>query len=98
MSDITIVALDAMAMGMIYKVFEDGELEAEAFSIAVMLSTMPTRGLALTKSLLNSSFTHSLEEQLKEEEKLQAEAGATADYNEGVNAFLEKRKPIFRGE
>lgn len=93
-----VASSDAMAMGMIYKVFEDAELEAGAFSIAITLSTMPTRGLALTKSLLNSSFANSLEEQLKEEEKLQAEAGATADYNEGVNAFLEKRKPIFRGE
>lgn len=93
-----ISATEAASMGMIYKVCEDDKLEEEAFSIATTLSTMPTRGIALTKMLLNSSMSNSLEEQLKEEEKLQAEAGDTYDYKEGVQAFLEKRKPIFKGE
>lgn len=93
-----VTAEDAMSMGMIYKVFDDEKLQEEAFSIATTLSTMPTRGLALTKMLLNRSVNNSLEEQLKEEEQIQAEAGATSDYKEGVEAFLEKRKPVFRGE
>ncbi len=93
-----VMATQAEAMGMIYKVFEDENLEVEAFSIATTLSTMPTRGIALTKILLNSSLNNSLEEQLKAEELMQAAAGETQDYKEGVQAFLEKRKPVFKGE
>jgi len=89
---------DALAMGMIYKVCEDSKLQEEAFFIATTLSAMPTRGIALTKMLLNRSLNNSLDEQLKEEEALQAEAGETYDYKEGVQAFLDKRKPVFRGE
>jgi 2-(1,2-epoxy-1,2-dihydrophenyl)acetyl-CoA isomerase len=89
---------EAANIGMIYRVCEDNKLEEEAFSIAATLSTMPTRGIALTKKLLNESLSNSLEEQLKQEEIIQAEAGETYDYKEGVKAFLEKRKPVFRGE
>jgi len=91
-------ATEAAEMGMIYKVFDDDKLEVEAFSLATTLSTMPTRGIALTKMLLNSSLNNALDEQLKEEERLQSEAGETYDYKEGVQAFLEKRKPVFKGE
>jgi 2-(1,2-epoxy-1,2-dihydrophenyl)acetyl-CoA isomerase len=59
---------------------------------------MPTKGLVLTKKLLNASMNNSLEEQLKLEEIYQAEAGVTYDYKEGVNAFLEKRNPVFKGK
>lgn len=93
-----VTAGEAFQMGMIYKISEDDKLEEEAFTIANTLSNMPTRAIALTKALLNSSFTNSLEQQLTQEEKLQAEAGDTTDYKEGVQAFLEKRKPVFRGE
>ena len=66
--------------------------------LAKNLSQMPTKGLGLTKKLLNKSLCNSLEEQLKLEDELQAVAGKTYDYKEGVQAFLEKRKPIFKGE
>ena len=93
-----ISADEAQLMGMIYKVFEDNDLERESWNIAVTLSEMPTRSLGLTKKLLNKSLNNSLEEQLSEEGKLQALAGATDDFKEGVKAFLEKRKPDFKGE
>ena len=59
---------------------------------------MPTKGIGLTKRLLNMSATADLGIQLKNEEELQTIAGASYDYNEGVSAFLEKRKPVFKGE
>lgn len=91
-------AEDAEALGMIYKVYSDDEFEAKAFTIAEKLSHMPTKGLGLTKKLLNESFGNDLDTQLKREDDLQTEAGQTYDYSEGVNAFLEKRKPNFKGE
>ena len=58
---------------------------------------MPTRGLGLIKRGFNAGLGASLDEQLAREEGLQREAGRTADYAEGVRAFVEKRKPAFTG-
>ena len=91
-------APEAMSMGMLYKVCEEGKLNEEAMQIAQTLAQMPTRGIWLTKQLLNESMFNSLEKQLTREEELQAAAGETSDYKEGVRAFLEKRKPVFKGE
>ncbi|MDZ4824768.1 MAG: enoyl-CoA hydratase-related protein [Flavobacteriales bacterium] len=93
-----ISASDAERMGMIYKVFHDVEFMERAIVLAISLSKMPTRGLALTKQLLNQSITNSLEQQLVLEEELQISASQTHDYKEGVSAFLEKRKAVFVGE
>ncbi len=92
-----VTAAAAEAMGMIYKVCPDGELETAAAELATQLSLLPPIGLALTKRALNRSLTNDLTAQLALEEELQVEAGMTEDFAEGVAAFLEKRKAVFRG-
>jgi 2-(1,2-epoxy-1,2-dihydrophenyl)acetyl-CoA isomerase len=91
-------AADAEKMGMIYKVVEDANLQTEAFATAKTLSDMPTKGIGLTKKLLNASLKNDLYTQLQFEGDEQVLAASTYDYNEGVNAFLEKRKAVFKGE
>ncbi|MBK7869446.1 MAG: enoyl-CoA hydratase/isomerase family protein [Saprospiraceae bacterium] len=91
-------AKDAEAMGMIYKAFSDEEFLAEAWKIVETLSQMPTKGLGYTKRALNQSLSSDLSRQLAIEDELQSAAGQTKDYEEGVKAFLEKRKPNFTGE
>jgi 2-(1,2-epoxy-1,2-dihydrophenyl)acetyl-CoA isomerase len=91
-------AADAVSMGMIFKAFAEDVFAEESKKIAINLAQMPTRGIGLTKKLLNSTFDNSLTEQLRMEKNVQMEAGATYDFKEGVQAFLEKRKPVFKGK
>jgi 2-(1,2-epoxy-1,2-dihydrophenyl)acetyl-CoA isomerase len=91
-------ASDAVQMGMIYKCCDDDKLMSESIDCATKLAAMPTMGLGYTKRALNRSMTNDLEQQLAMEEELQVLSGLTYDYNEGVSAFLEKRKPVFKGE
>lgn len=91
-------AKDAEAMGMIYKYFSDDTFAEASMNIAKTLAAMPTVGLGLTKKALNLSMISDLSTQLETEEELQTMAGSTYDYKEGVQAFLEKRKPVFKGE
>lgn len=91
-------AAAAQAMGMIYKAFPDERLMDEAVAMSEQLAGLPTRALGMTKLLLNASATNDLVSQLKQEAVVQTAAGATADHQEGVKAFLEKRKPVFTGK
>ena len=93
-----VMAADAEKMGMIYKVCPDESLMEETLKVAKKLATLPTIGLGLTKRALNKSLTNDFTAQLALEDELQTAAGKTYDYNEGVAAFLEKRKPKFKGE
>ena len=90
-------ATEAVSMGMIYKSFPDDVFQSECRKMAENLAQMPTRGIGLTKRLLNQTFSHTIDEQLDAEKQVQMEAGATYDFREGVQAFLEKRKPVFKG-
>jgi 2-(1,2-epoxy-1,2-dihydrophenyl)acetyl-CoA isomerase len=87
----------AVSWGLIWKAVDDATLLDEAKAIAIRLAAGPTRGLGLTKRAIQAAATNSLDAQLDMERDLQREAGRTADYAEGVTAFLEKRKPGFTG-
>lgn len=91
-------AEEAERLAMIYKVLPDENFAEESFSIAEQLSKMPTKGLALTKQMLRMSYDASFEEQIHDEDIFQQQAADTADFKEGVQAFLEKRTPVFKGE
>ena len=91
-------AEDAKGFGMIYKIFEDDELHEKSFEFANNIAAMPTQAIGFTKRLLNASATNNLQQQLALEGEMQVQAANSYDYNEGVNAFLEKRKPDFKGE
>lgn len=88
----------AEQMGMIWKAVEDDQLMAVALELAGHLAQGPTYGLGLAKLALQAAHAHSLDAQLDLERDLQRKAGRTADYREGVCAFMEKRKPRFTGK
>lgn len=93
-----VTAEEAIQYGMVYKMFDDNALLAQAIINAEHVAAMPTKAIGLTKRLLNKTYNQTLEEQLNFEGEVQVEAANSYDYKEGVNAFLEKRKPDFKGE
>lgn len=96
--DEKISAQQAIDLGLIYKAVNRDNLEEETNKIANKLAQMPTKGFGIYKRAMNETFSNSLDQQLELEAKLQTEAGKTADYKEGVEAFLEKRNPEYKGE
>lgn len=93
-----VMAREAMEMGMIYKCFPDETFKEESLAIVQRLAQMPTRALGYTKLALNASFSNDLSTQLTIEEDYQDACGKTADFDEGIAAFLEKRRPDFKGK
>lgn len=91
-------AQEALELGMVYKVFTSEAFETESGKLAEHLAAMPTKALGMTKQLLNASMTNDLKTQLAMESKFQIEAAQSEDYEEGVAAFVEKRKPNFKGK
>ena len=90
-------AEEAAAWGMIWQCVPDAELGPTVDALAEGLAAAPTRGLARTKAAIRGSWQHSLAEQLDIERDAQRELGRSADYAEGVAAFIEKRTPRFTG-
>ena len=90
-------AAEAHEWGLVREVVEDARLAARAAEIASELAAMPTRGIGMTKRLFDNAESATLAEQLELEAQLQAAATKTADYEEGVAAFREKREAAFRG-
>jgi 2-(1,2-epoxy-1,2-dihydrophenyl)acetyl-CoA isomerase len=88
---------EALRLGLANRVFSDDQLQEQTRLYAARLAAMPTRAIGLTKRLLNQAFDHTLEQQLELEAYCQETAGRTADHFEGVRAFIEKRKPAFKG-
>ncbi|PBQ31637.1 2-(1,2-epoxy-1,2-dihydrophenyl)acetyl-CoA isomerase [Sphingobacteriaceae bacterium] len=93
-----VTAAEAMQYGMIYKIFDDTDLMAQAIINAQHVAAMPTKAIGYTKRLLNQSYSNTLQQQLDLEKHMQVQAADTRDHKEGLSAFLEKRKPEFNGE
>jgi 2-(1,2-epoxy-1,2-dihydrophenyl)acetyl-CoA isomerase len=87
----------AEAWGLIWKVVDDAALMDEAGALAARFAKGPTRGLAETKRLIRQSWLQSLDAELDLERDAMRELGRSADYQEGVAAFMAKRTPVFTG-
>jgi 2-(1,2-epoxy-1,2-dihydrophenyl)acetyl-CoA isomerase len=90
-------AEQAEAWGLIWKCVDDADLVTVTDALLAQLAQAPTGGLAAIKRAIHASATNSLERQLELERDVQRERGYSADYREGVAAFLEKRPPRFDG-
>jgi 2-(1,2-epoxy-1,2-dihydrophenyl)acetyl-CoA isomerase len=93
----SLTAAEAHAWGLVSEVVEADSLAGRAAELAAELAAMPTRAIGMTKRLIDQATGSTLEDQLEREAQLQVAATRTQDFREGVDAFLEKRKPRFTG-
>jgi len=91
-------ATEALQLGMVYKVVAFEDFENEIQKTARTIAAMPTQALGYTKRLMNASMTNDLKAQLEMESELQIASAQSEDYAEGVAAFIEKRRPEFKGK
>jgi len=91
-------AQEALQWGLVTRVVPDNELLTQASAIAVQLAAGPTRAYGISKRLLHSGWTETLETQMENESQAIANSARTADAREGITSFLEKRPPKFKGQ
>ncbi len=91
-------AADAVKMGLINKAVPADTLDAAVRTYTDYFANAPTKAIGLIKRMLQKAATSSLDEMLEYEAYCQEIAGSTKDHREGIDAFLEKRKPLFSGK
>jgi len=90
-------ATEALELGLVNKVVPAEQLDVAVKEYTDYFANAPTRAIGLLKKMLSKSTNSSLDEMLEYEAYCQEIAGNTLDYQKGVKAFLEKRKPVFLG-
>ena len=90
-------AEEAKNLGLIADVFEDESFAEESMKVLAHIANLPTKAISITKKAFNESYTNTLDQQLSREAEFQQAAAKSFDFMEGVTAFLQKRKPEFKG-
>ena len=91
-------AQEAKSLGLVAEVFPDAEFDEKAMEILLNISELPTKAISLTKKAFLESYNNTLDKQLDLEAKLQQTAANSEDFVEGVQSFLGKRKPVYKGK
>ena len=93
-----LTATQAAQWGLIWECVEDDAFQERLQALCTHFANAPTKGLAATKQVIQQSISNTLDQQLDLERDTMRQLGKTADYAEGVNAFMNKRQPQFKGE